>query len=262
MNSIRNVQRAIEFEISRQIETLENGGTLSQETRAFDALKGITVSLRTKEAANDYRYFPEPDIPPLHIYQADIDKVQASMPPLPRALFEKYTKTLNLSEYDAYNLTDSKAIALYFEQVILHTSNYKAAANWIMGEVKSYLNEQGIDIDSFPIDAPRLAGLINLIHEGKVSNTTAAQKIFPLMLTQSDSALSIAEQQDLIQTTDNHAVEAAIKHVLDANPAEVLRYKNGENQLIGFFMGQFMKASGGKVDPKTANQALRNALES
>lgn len=261
MNSIRNVQRAIEFEISRQIETLENGGTLSQETRAFDALKGITVSLRTKEAANDYRYFPEPDLPPLHIHQADIDKVQASMPPLPRALFEKYTQTLNLSEYDAYNLTDSKAIALYFEQVILYTSNYKAAANWIMGEVKSYLNEQGIEIEAFPLDATRLAGLINLINDGKVSNTIAAQRIFPAMLTSSESALSIAESLDLIQTTDNTAVEAAIKQVLDANAAEVARYKNGEKQLIGFFMGQFMKASGGKVDPKTANQALRNALE-
>jgi aspartyl-tRNA(Asn)/glutamyl-tRNA(Gln) amidotransferase subunit B len=261
MNSIRNVQRAIEFEISRQIETLENGGTLSQETRAFDALKGITVSLRTKEAANDYRYFPEPDLPPLHIHQADIDKVQASMPPLPRALFEKYTQTLNLSEYDAYNLTDSKAIALYFEQVILYTSNYKAAANWIMGEVKSYLNEQGIEIEAFPLDATRLAGLINLINDGKVSNTIAAQRIFPVMLTSSESALSIAESLDLIQTTDNNAVEAAIKQVLDANAAEVARYKNGEKQLIGFFMGQFMKASGGKVDPKTANQALRNALE-
>ena len=261
MNSIRNVQRAIEFEISRQIKTLENGGTLSQETRAFDALKGITVSLRTKEAANDYRYFPEPDLPPLHIHQADIDKVQASMPPLPRALFEKYTQTLNLSEYDAYNLTDSKAIALYFEQVILHTAQYKAAANWIMGEVKSYLNEQGIEIEAFPIDALRLAGLINLIHEGKVSNTIAAQRIFPAMLTSSESALAIAESLDLIQTTDNNAVEEAIKKVIDANPAEVARYKNGEKQLIGFFMGQFMKASGGKVDPKTANQVLRNALE-
>lgn len=261
MNSIRNVQRAIEFEISRQIETLENGGTLSQETRAFDALKGITVSLRTKEAANDYRYFPEPDLPPLHIHQADIDKVQASMPPLPRALFEKYTQTLNLSEYDAYNLTDSKAIALYFEQVILHTAQYKAAANWIMGEVKSYLNEQGIEIEAFPIDALRLAGLINLIHEGKVSNTIAAQRIFPAMLTSTESALAIAESLDLIQTTDNNAVEEAIKKVIDANPAEVARYKNGEKQLIGFFMGQFMKASGGKVDPKTANQVLRNALE-
>ena len=261
MNSIRNVQRAIEFEISRQIETLENGGTLSQETRAFDALKGITVSLRTKEAANDYRYFPEPDLPPLHIHQAAIDKVQASMPPLPRALFEKYTQTLNLSEYDAYNLTDSKAIALYFEQVILHTAQYKTAANWIMGEVKSYLNEQGIEIEAFPIDALRLAGLINLINEGKVSNTIAAQRIFPVMLTATESALAIAESLDLIQTTDNNAVETAIKQVLDANAAEVARYKNGEKQLIGFFMGQFMKASSGKVDPKTANQALRNALE-
>jgi aspartyl-tRNA(Asn)/glutamyl-tRNA(Gln) amidotransferase subunit B len=183
------------------------------------------------------------------------------MPPLPRALFEKYTQNLNLSEYDAYNLTDSKAIALYFEQVILHTAQYKAAANWIMGEVKSYLNEQGIEIEAFPIDALRLAGLINLINEGKVSNTIAAQRIFPAMLTSSESALAIAESLDLIQTTDNNAVEEAIKKVIDANPAEVARYKNGEKQLIGFFMGQFMKASGGKVDPKTANQVLRNALE-
>ena len=261
MNSIRNVQRAIEFEINRQIETLEHGGTLSQETRAFDALKGITVSLRTKEAANDYRYFPEPDLPPLHIHQADIERVQSSMPPLPRSLFEKYTQTLKLSEYDAYNLTDSKAIALYFEQVILHTPNYKAAANWVMGEVKSYLNEKGIEIEAFPIDAARLAELINLIHEGKVSNTIAAQRIFPVMLEATESALAIAESLDLIQTSDSNAVEAAIKQVLDTNAAEVARYKNGEKQLIGFFMGQFMKASGGKVDPKTANQALRNALE-
>lgn len=261
MNSIRNVQRAIEFEINRQIETLQNGGTLFQETRAFDALKGITVSLRTKEAANDYRYFPEPDLPPLQITQADIEKVQASMPPLPRALFEKYTQVLKLSEYDAYNLTDTKAIALYFEQVITHTIHYKTAANWIMGEVKSYLNEEGIDIESFPIDAQRLAGLINLIQDGKVSNTTAAQKIFPLMLSHNESAEYIAEQHDLIQTTDNNAVENVIKQVLDTNQAEVVRYKNGEKQLIGFFMGQFMKASGGKVDPKIANQALRNALD-
>ncbi|MFM7594939.1 MAG: Asp-tRNA(Asn)/Glu-tRNA(Gln) amidotransferase subunit GatB [Flavobacteriales bacterium] len=261
MNSIRNVQRAIEFEINRQIETLENGGTLSQETRAFDALKGITVSLRTKEAANDYRYFPEPDLPPLHIYQADIERVQLSMPPLPRALFEKYTQTLKLSEYDAYNLTDSKAIALYFEQVIVHTSHVKAAVNWIMGEVKSYLNEQGIEIEAFPIDASRLAGLINLIQEGKVSNTIAAQRIFPAMITSSESAQAIAERLDLIQTSDNTAVENAIAKVLEANAAEVTRYKQGEKQLIGFFMGQFMKVSGGKVDPKTANQALRNALD-
>ena len=261
MNSIRNVQRAIEFEINRQIETLESGGTLAQETRAFDALKGITVSLRTKEAANDYRYFPEPDLPPLVINQEDIQAVRAQMPPLPRELFEKYTKELQLSEYDAYNLTDTKAIAIYFESVIAHTTHYKGAANWIMGDVKSYLNEQGVEIDQFPIDAQRLAGLVNLISEGKVSNTIASQRIFPALLTSSASALTIAEQLDLLQTTDNSVVDQAIKTVLDSNPTEVQRYKQGEKQLIGFFMGQFMKASGGKIDPKTANQALRNALD-
>ena len=261
MNSIRNVQRAIEFEINRQIETIESGGTLAQETRAFDALKGITVSLRTKEAANDYRYFPEPDLPPLVINQEDIQAVRAQMPPLPRELFEKYTKELQLSEYDAYNLTDTKAIAMYFESVIAHTTHYKGAANWIMGDVKSYLNEQGVEIDQFPIDAPRIAGLVNLISEGKVSNTIASQRIFPALLTSSASALAIAEQLDLLQTTDNSVVEQAIKTVLDSNPTEVQRYKQGEKQLIGFFMGQFMKASGGKIDPKTANQALRNALD-
>jgi len=261
MNSIRNVQRAIEFEINRQIETLESGGTLAQETRAFDALKGITVSLRTKEAANDYRYFPEPDLPPLVINQEDIQAVRAQMPPLPRELFEKYTKELQLSEYDAYNLTDTKAIAIYFESVIAHTTHYKGAANWIMGDVKSYLNEQGVEIDQFPIDSQRLAGLVNLISEGKVSNTIASQRIFPALLTSSASALTIAEQLDLLQTTDNSVVDQAIKTVLDSNPTEVQRYKQGEKQLIGFFMGQFMKASGGKIDPKTANQALRNALD-
>ena len=262
MNSIRNVQRAIEFEINRQIESIEAGQALTQETRAFDALKGITVSLRTKEAANDYRYFPEPDLPPLRIHQEEIEHIKGQMPPLPRALFQKYTQELKLSEYDAYNLTDSKAIALYFENVIKHSSNYKGAANWIMGEVKSYLNEQGIEIESFPIEAERLAELINLISDGKISNTSAAQRIFPEMLNSKKGALELAKAMDLIQTSDNTLVETAIAQLLTSHPVEVDRYRNGEKQLIGFFMGQFMKISGGKIDPKTANQAIRNALES
>ena len=137
MNSIRNVQRAIEFEITRQIEVLESGGKLSQETRGFDALKGITISMRSKEAANDYRYFPEPDLQPLFIKQEQIDEIKKDMPTLPRALFKKYTKEFGLSEYDAYNLTDNKGIALYYEELICHTKNYKVAANWIMGDIKS-----------------------------------------------------------------------------------------------------------------------------
>ena len=182
MNSIRNVQRAIEFEITRQIEVLESGGKLSQETRGFDALKGITISMRSKEAANDYRYFPEPDLQPLFIKQEQIDEIKMDMPTLPRALFEKYTKEFGLSEYDAYNLTDNKGIALYYEELIRHTKNYKAAANWIMGDVKSYLNEFGIEIDKFPLNPERIASLIKLIDEGKISSSVASQNIFPEML--------------------------------------------------------------------------------
>jgi aspartyl-tRNA(Asn)/glutamyl-tRNA(Gln) amidotransferase subunit B len=159
MNSIRNVQRAIEFEVTRQIEALENGETLYQETRAFDALKGITISMRSKEAANDYRYFPEPDLQPLKIDINQINSIKADMPALPKELFDKYTKTLGLTTYDAYNLTDHKAIALFYEEVIKFTNNYKAAANIIMGEVKSYLNQLGIEIEDFPLSPEQLANL-------------------------------------------------------------------------------------------------------
>jgi aspartyl-tRNA(Asn)/glutamyl-tRNA(Gln) amidotransferase subunit B len=261
MNSIRNVQRAIEFEINRQIERLESHQTIFQETRAFDALKGITVSLRSKEAANDYRYFPEPDLPPLHITQAKISEIEQSLPPLPRNLFLRYTRELHLSEYDAYHLTEQKSIALYYEDLIAITKHYKAAANWMMGEVKSYLNEQGVDIQQFPIDAKRLADLIALIAEGTVSHSIAAQRIFPIMLKDSREALTIAKAEDLLQTSDHEAVQQFIEDVLASNAKEVERYRSGEKQLIGFFMGQFMKVSGGKVDPKTANQLLRSALE-
>ena len=199
MNSIRNVQRAIEFEITRQIEVLESGGKLSQETRGFDALKGITISMRSKEAANDYRYFPEPDLQPLFIKQEQIDEIKMDMPTLPRALFEKYTKEFGLSEYDAYNLTDNKGIALYYEELIRHTKNYKAAANWIMGDIKSYLNEFGKEIDEFPLNAERIASLIKLIDEGKISSSVASQKIFPEMLKTEESVLLIAGRLNLIQ---------------------------------------------------------------
>ena len=199
MNSIRNVQRAIEFEITRQIEVLESGGQLSQETRGFDALKGITISMRSKEAANDYRYFPEPDLQPLFINQEQIDEIKKDMPTLPRALFEKYTKEFGLSEYDAFNLTDNKGIAMYYEELILHTKNHKAAANWIMGDVKSYLNEFGIEIDKFPLNPERIASLIKLIDEGKISSSVASQNIFPEMLKTEESVLLIAERLNLIQ---------------------------------------------------------------
>jgi len=263
MNSIRNVQRAIEFEVQRQIECIEKGEVISQETRSFDALKGITISMRSKEAANDYRYFPEPDLLPLIVDEKQINLIRSEMPALPRELFKKYTEELGLSAYDAYNLTDNKGIALFYEDVIKHTRNYKAAANWIMGDVKSYLNEFGVEIEDFPISDERLADLIKLIDEGKVSSTVASQKIFPAMLTELDkSPLHIAEKLNLIQDSNEDALLTFIQTVIKQHPAEVERYKNGEKQLTGFFMGQLMRVSGGKADPKIANSLLRNTLDS
>lgn len=260
MNSIRNVQKAIEFEIVRQIEVLEKGGTLSQETRGFDALNGSTIAMRSKEAANDYRYFPEPDLQPLYVNENQIQMVKAEMPPLPDFLYNKYVSELNLSDYDALNLTESKEIALYFEQLILHTKNYKAAANWIMGSVKSYLNENGVEIQDFPIKVQALAELIDLIDEGHVSSTIASQKIFPEMLSAKESAKQIAERMNLIQVSDEDELVGFIDAVIAGNPSESERFKNGEQQLIGFFMGQLMRVSKGKADPKIANSLLRKKL--
>jgi len=261
MNSIRNVQRAIEFEITRQIEALENGESLTQETRAFDALKGSTISMRTKEAANDYRYFPEPDLPPITVSQEQIAAISKEMPALPNALFKRYTKTYGLSDYDAYNITDQKGLALYYEALIAVTKNYKAAANWLMGEVKSYLNEQGVDISKFPIAAERIAALIELIDQGKISNSIAAQRVFPALFDSQESPLQIAERLNLIQSSDSGVIEGFVAEVIAQNPSEVERYRNGEKQLIGFCMGQLMKVSGGKADPKAANGILRQQLD-
>ena len=261
MNSIRNVQRAIEFEIARQIEAIENGEEIVQETRGFDALKGITISQRSKEAANDYRYFPEPDLQPLVVKQEDIEAIKSEMPALPRQLFNRYTKEYGLSDYDAYNLTDNKGIALYYESLIQHTKNYKAAANWMMGDVKSYLNEFGYEIHELPITVERLAALITIIDEGKVSNSVASQRIFPELLKSELSPLEIAEQLNLIQDSSEDTLKGFILQVFEENQAEVERYRNGEKQLTGFFMGKLMKVSNGKADPKIANKLLRELLE-
>ena len=262
MNSIRNVQRAIEFEIIRQIEALEKGETLTMETRSFDALKGITISMRTKEAANDYRYFPEPDLQPLFVDQKQIDLIHAEMPALPRNLFIKYTNELGLSDYDAFILTDSKSIALFFEELIKNTKNYKSAANWVMGDIKSYLNQNGLEIEEFPVSASQIAALIEIIDGGKISSTVASQKIFPVLLTEpTKNPLTIAEELNLIQESDESSILEYIQQVIDQNPTEIERYKNGEKQLTGFLMGQLMKISKGKADPKAANQLMRDRLD-
>ena len=262
MNSIRNVQRAIEFEVIRQIEALERCETLYMETRSFDALKNSTISMRSKEAANDYRYFPEPDLQPLVMDDKLIASIKAEMPALPRELFLKYTKELGLTEYDAFILTDNKGIALYYEALIALTKNYKAAANWMMGDIKSYLNEFGVDIEDFPLKPEKIVALINLIEQGKISSSVASQKIFPEMLKQIDkNPLELAESMNLIQDSNEDSILGFINEVIKQHPSEVERYRNGEKQLTGFLMGQLMKISKGKADPKAANELMRKTLE-
>tara|TARA_R110002072_G_scaffold302976_1_gene490566 strand:- start:16341 stop:17801 length:1461 start_codon:yes stop_codon:yes gene_type:complete len=262
MNSIRNVQKAIEFEIQRHIELIEKGEIIVQETRSFDALKGTTISMRSKEAANDYRFFPEPDLLPLKVNQEQINAIKTEMPALPRDLFLKYTKELGLSEYDAYNITDTKEIALFYEELVNHTSNYKSAANWLMGDIKSHLNQNGLEIKDFPIAAKTIAELIEIVDSGKISSTVASQKIFPALLKNStQSPIELAESMNLIQDSNEDSILSYVNDVIENNPDEVERFKNGEKQLTGFFMGQLMRISKGKADPKTANQLMRSTLD-
>lgn len=256
LNSIRNVQRAIEYEIERQIIAVEAGEKLVQETRNFNALDGTTTAMRSKEAANDYRYFPEPDLLPIKVTQEHIQRIKSTMPPLPNELLNKYTKELSLSDYDAGILTDQKEIALFFEDIIKHTQNYKSAANWLMGDVKSFLNEKAVTISEFPISAERIAGLINLIDSGKVSNNLASQKLFPAMLASEESAAVIAEKNDWIQDSNEDNIAAFVLEVFKENPSEFERFKGGEQKLMGFLMGQLMKKSKGKADPKSASKLI------
>ena len=262
MNSIKNVQRAINFEIDRQIEAVENEVIIAQETRSFDAVNMRTISMRTKEAANDYRFFPEPDLQPLFVSKEQIEAVEEDMPTLPRVLFEKYTKEYKLSEYDASNLISSKPFAKYFEELVKHSTNYKAASNWMNGEVRSYLNQQGKTIEEFPIQPALLADLIELIDDGIVSNTVAGQSIFPKMIENpGETPKAIAEKENLIQDNDESDIVNIIEEVIRQHPGETERYRGGEKQLVGFFMGQFMKASKGKADPKSANKLIRKVLD-
>jgi aspartyl-tRNA(Asn)/glutamyl-tRNA(Gln) amidotransferase subunit B len=262
MNSFRNVQRAIDHEIKRQIEALEAGETLRMETRTFDALKGTTAAMRSKEGASDYRYFPEPDLPPLRITPVYIDIIKQLMPELPKALFEKYTQQFGLNEYDANVLIDDKDTATYFEEVLHHTKNTKSAANWVMVNVRSYLNEQALHIKQFIIKPAQIAEIIALIDEGKVSHSAAQQKIFPaLIASPSSSVLSIAESLNLLQESNSNELQVWIDAAIAKFPEKIAEYKAGKVTLVGLFMGEVMKASKGKADPKVASAMLKETLD-
>jgi aspartyl-tRNA(Asn)/glutamyl-tRNA(Gln) amidotransferase subunit B len=261
MNSIRNVQRAIEFEIKRQVEAIEAGEEIMQDTRSFDAVAGITFILRSKELANDYRYFPEPDLQPVVVSRDYIAKVKAALPPLPNDLYKKYTG-LGLSAYDAGVLTDSKEIALYFEDIIASTKNVKAASNWLTVQVKSYLNDNALHISDFKITPKRIAELVDFIDTGKVSHTIAIQKIFPKMMEELEkSPAAIASENNWIQESDTDALTEFVKLAIAKYPDKVTEYKNGKTSLLGLFMGEVMKLSKGKADPKVATEIAKQELE-
>ncbi|MFZ6010086.1 MAG: Asp-tRNA(Asn)/Glu-tRNA(Gln) amidotransferase subunit GatB [Bacteroidota bacterium] len=261
MNSIRNVQRAIDHEIERQIEEIERGNKIFSETRMFDASTGNSCGMRTKEELNDYRYFPDPDLSPMVVSDEWLTSIQAAMPSLPRELYAKYISTYQLPEYDAQVLTDSKDVAFYFEEVCRHVNNFKAASNWVMGPVKSHLNEFNLSADEFPIPAKKLADLIQLIDDGKVSYTVASQHLFAeLLKNPNKSAFEVAQQLNLIKDSSHDTILPIVEAVLKEFPLKVEEYKNGKKGIISMFMGEVMKRSKGKADPKVANELLTRKL--
>jgi len=262
LNSIRNVQRAVEHEFARQVNVIEAGGHIDQNTLNFDADTGETSVLRSKEMANDYRYFPEPDLTPLALTKEYVANIQRDMPVLPGVLYNRYVKELGLSEYDAGVITAERDMAQYFESLTGSTNNYKAAANWLMGQVKSYLNDNGVSIAEFPLKPETLAGLIALVDSGKVNNSVASQKLFPeLVKKPGKTAENIATEMNLLISADGNDVDRFIKDALAKFPDKVTEYRKGKKGVLGLFMGEIMKSSKGKIDPQKTNQLLIKELE-
>jgi aspartyl-tRNA(Asn)/glutamyl-tRNA(Gln) amidotransferase subunit B len=262
MNSFRNVFRAIEHEHERLIHLLEAGEVIISETRTFDAASGMTSSMRTKEDLNDYRYFPEPDLSPVFISDEWLHSIKSSMPELPRELHHRFVEEFGLPDYDAGVLTEAKEVALWFVDLCEKTSNYKAASNWMMGPIKSYLNENNKNITDLPTTPAALAQLIELIDGGKVSFTVAAQSIYPeLLKSATETPMQIAQRLNLIQESDEDSLMLIVEAVLAENETKVKEYRSGKKGLMGMFMGQVMQKSQGKADPKVATKLLTEILE-
>jgi len=262
MNSIRNVSHAINHEIVRQIAEIEKGNDIPSETRLFDVPTGTTSGMRTKEELNDYRYFPEPDLSPMQVTDEWLTTIKAEMPALPKELVNKFTSEYGLPEYDAYVLTDSREMADYFLKLGSISKDYKMSSNWLMGPVKFYLNEHGVEMSQFPLAAGKLAEVIKLVKENLVSNTVATQKILPHIISNpGKNPLDVAKELNLIQDSDSDSIMPLIQEVLAANETKVEEYKNGRKGLLGLFVGEVMKKSKGKADPKLTNQLIRETLE-
>ncbi|HQO32781.1 MAG TPA: Asp-tRNA(Asn)/Glu-tRNA(Gln) amidotransferase subunit GatB [Chitinophagales bacterium] len=260
MNSIRNVKRAIEIEARRQIDIMESGGEVEQETRSFNQADGTSFTLRSKEHAHDYRYFPEPDLPPVIIRQDTIEAIRAKMPMLPKELAEQFMREYQLPAYDAHVLTDDKEIADYYQELVQHTAHYKAAANWVMGEIKSYLNEHHLTYADFTVRPKQIATILALLHQDKI-NSNAAKTIFHKMAEgDPQSAQEIAESNNLLQSSDSNELEAWVQQALATMPDKVAEYKKGKKGNLNLFMGIVMKISKGKADPKLTTALLEKLL--
>jgi aspartyl-tRNA(Asn)/glutamyl-tRNA(Gln) amidotransferase subunit B len=260
LNSFRHVAKALEHEIARQVALIESGGQVVQETRLWNAERGETVSMRSKEEAHDYRYFPEPDLPPLLVGEEWIGEVRASLPELPVEKRRRFVEEHGLPEYDAGVLTQSRAVADYFEAVARETGSPKAASNWVMNEVLRKLKEDDTDLEECPVTAAALGGLVTLIEKGTISGKIA-KDVFEKMWTSGEAAGAIVEREGLVQLSDEGALQATVAEVVAASPEQVAAYRGGKKATLGWFVGQVMRRTGGKANPRVVNSLLRKSLD-
>jgi aspartyl-tRNA(Asn)/glutamyl-tRNA(Gln) amidotransferase subunit B len=260
LNSFRFIEKAINYEVARQIEVIEGGGKIRQETRLYDPDKGETRALRSKEEANDYRYFPDPDLLPVALDDAFIESIRTTLPELPDDKAARYMQTFGLSLYDAGVLTASREMGDYYEAVVAAVPGHeKLAANWVMGELSGALNKDGIEVTQSRIDARRLAGLLARIADATISGKIA-KEVFEQMWLEGQDADAIIESKGLRQITDTSAIEKTIDEVMAANPKQLADYRCGKDKLFGFFVGQVMKVTGGKANPAQVNELLKQKL--
>ncbi len=259
MNSFRNVERALTYEINRQIQVLESGGKIVQETLLWDANEGVARPMRSKEEAHDYRYFPEPDLVPLEVSDSWIEKIRDSLPELPRARKKRFVEQYNLPVYDAGVLTMTRELADYYEAVTTVCKDFKMVSNWVMGEVLRVLNERKIEITEFPVSPDRLGRLLNLILNKTISNSIA-KTVFEEMLQNDAEPETIVEEKGLAQVSDRNVIEEIVEKVIRENPKQVEQYRGGKTKVFGYFVGQVMRATRGKANPAIVNEILKEKL--
>ena len=262
LNSIRNIKKAIEFEIERLIQLIETGGNIIQQTRSFDASNDTTFSIRDKEDANDYRYFPDPDLAPFHLTNEYIASIKAALPSLPNELKAAWKVAFGLSAYDTEQLCEHKGEADFFIKLTQQTKHYKAAANWMIGPIRAYLNETQLGYSDIEGSLPYLVELFNLVEAGQLNFSVASNKVFKAIMEQPQSPSEYAKANNLIQTQSSESIANWIEEVLSANPEKVAEYKKGKKGLIGLFMGEVKKKSKGTADPKKTTQLLEQKLSS